>query len=64
MSYLLYEVWTETEDGHQELIDTTASKEEAFRLAKTSLSEEFPVAIVLQETEDGDSKFIKKFELD
>jgi hypothetical protein len=64
MSYLLFEVWSEDENGHQELIDTTASNTEAFKLAQSVLSEEYPVAFVLQETEDGDSKFVKRFELD
>lgn len=63
MSYLLFEVWSEDENGHQELVDTTASSTAAFKLAQSVLSEEYPVAIVLQETEDGDSEFVKRFEL-
>lgn len=63
MSYLLFEVWSEDIDGHQELVDTTASSTEAYKIAQSALSEEYPVAFILQETEDGDSEFIKRFEL-
>ena len=30
MNWELYEVWAEDEDGHEELIDTTNSRSQAF----------------------------------
>lgn len=62
MSFLLYEVWAEDQDGHQELIDTTASQTEAFKLAEKFLGEH-PAVVVFKETEDGDTVEIKRFEL-
>lgn len=55
MSYTLFEVWTEDEVGHQELIDTTASKAEAYNIAKECLEGGAIVALIFQETEDGDT---------
>ena len=60
MSFMLFEVWTEDEIGHQELIDTTASESEAMKIAKECLEGGAIVAIVYQETEDGDSKEIAR----
>jgi hypothetical protein len=62
MNYLLFEIWSEDEIGHQELVDTTASRTEAFAIAEQCLGEGFLAATVYQETEDGDSKLIKRFE--
>ncbi len=36
MNYELYEVWGVDEDGHEELIETPASKKEANVIAETS----------------------------
>ena len=60
MSFMLYEVWTEDEIGHQELVDTTASKTEALQIAESCLEQGAIVALVFQETEDGDSKEIAR----
>lgn len=62
MNYELYEVWAEDEDGHNELLDTTASQKEAFEIAKSSLAEGYISATVYQENEDGDSKPVKTFQ--
>ena len=62
MSYMLFEVWVVDEDGHQELVDTTASQKEAFDLAQNSLTEDWIEAVVYQENEDGDSVAIKRFQ--
>jgi len=59
---MLYEVWAEDEDGHNELLDTTASQKEAFEIAKSSLNDGYIIAIVYQENEDGDSKPVKTFQ--
>ncbi len=62
MSFMLFEVWTEDEDGHQELIETTASMSEAVKLAKTAISDGAFAASIFQETEDGNSTEIDRFE--
>ena len=61
---MLFEVWAEEEDGHQELIDTTASETEAVKMAKQAILDGTFAAVVLQETEDGDLKEILRFESD
>jgi hypothetical protein len=33
MNFELYEVWAGDEDGHEELLETTASRTQAFELA-------------------------------
>jgi hypothetical protein len=53
MTWELYEVWTEDEDGHEELVDTTQSLKEAKDIAKTALVD-YPIAVIYKETEDGD----------
>ena len=62
MTYMLYEVWAEDEDGHNELLDTTASQKEAFEMAESSLNDGYVFASVYQENEDGDSKLIQTFQ--
>lgn len=62
MSYTLYEIWSEDEIGHQEIVDTTASKKEAFAIAEQCLGEGFLAAIVYQENEMGDPILVKRFE--
>lgn len=62
MTYMLYEIWAEDEDGHNELLDTTASQKEAFEIAQSSLTEGYVSASVYQENDDGDSKLIQKFQ--
>lgn len=62
MTYMLYEIWAEDEDGHNELLDTTASQKEAFEIAKTSLEDGYVSSTVYQENEEGDSILVKKFQ--
>ena len=64
MTYMLYEVWAEDEDGHNELLDTTASQKEAFEIAKASLDDGYILSTVYQETDDGDPILIKTFQND
>jgi hypothetical protein len=59
MTWELYEVWTEDDIGHQELVDTTKSLKEAQTLAKKSLDEN-PIAIIYKETDDGDTIEIER----
>lgn len=63
MPQFLFEIWSENKNGHRKLVDTASSSDQALKLAKLSLSEEYPVAIVLQETDDENSEFFKRFEL-
>ena len=62
MTYMLYEVWAEDEDGHNELLDTTASQKEAFEIAQSSLNDGYTSSTVYQETDDGDPIPIKTFQ--
>ena len=62
MTYMLYEVWAEDEDGHNELLDTTASQKEAFEIAQSSLDDGYISSSVYQETDDGDPILIKTFQ--
>lgn len=64
MTYMLYEVWAEDEDGHNELLDTTASQKEAFDMAQSSLSDGYVSSTVYQETDDGDPILVKTFQSD
>jgi hypothetical protein len=59
----LYEIWAEDEIGHQELIETTKSRTQAFEIAQAQLEIGFFAAVVCQETEEGDTVEIKRFEL-
>ena len=64
MTWELYEVWTEDNIGHEELVDTTKSLKEAQTLAKKSLEEEgIALAIIYKETEDGDIVEIERLTL-
>jgi hypothetical protein len=64
MTYMLYEVWAEDEDGHNELLETTASQKEAFGIAQSSLIDGYVSSSVYQETDDGDPILIKIFQND
>ena len=64
MTWELYEVWTEDDIGHEELVDTTKSLKEAQTLAKKSLEEEgITLAIIYKETDDGDIIEIERLTL-
>lgn len=54
MTWVQYEVWAESEAGHQELIDTTNSRKEAIDLAKKTFNEGYDTVQVFEETSDGD----------
>jgi hypothetical protein len=63
MTWELYEVWTEDEYGHQELVDTTKSYREAEELAQLSLTEGAFTVVIFKETEDGDTEEIERLTL-
>jgi hypothetical protein len=62
MTWELYEVWTEDDIGHQELIETTKSLKEARAIAQSSLID-YPVAVIYRETEDGNIEEIERLTL-
>jgi hypothetical protein len=64
MSYMLYEVWAEAEDGIEDLMGTTASQAEAFKIAEQAIIDGALSATVFQETEDGDAIEIQRFEME
>jgi hypothetical protein len=59
MNWVQYEVWAE-EDGHQELIETTASRKEALALAQQTFDEGCEYVKVFEETSNGDYELIKE----
>ena len=63
MTWELYEVWCEDDDGYEEIVDTTKSLKEARELATKTL-DDFPVAIIYQETEDGDQEEVERLTFD
>ena len=58
-TFELYEIWSEDANGHQELIETTGDKSQAFRIANEAKTPDVTI-IVYQETEDGDLEMIKE----
>jgi hypothetical protein len=64
MTWELYEVWSEDDLGHEELIDTTKSLKEAKDLAINQLEQEGIEAVTIyQETETGDIVEIERLTL-
>ena len=63
MTWELYEVWTEDEIGHQDLLDTTKSYKEAEVLAQQALVEGAYIVLIYKETEDGDTEEIERLTL-
>ena len=61
MNWELYEVWAVDSSGHEELIDTTKSRKEAFNLAQQTLNEGYAKTIVYLENEEGDLEEVKRF---
>ena len=64
MTWELYEVWSEDDIGHQELVETTKSLKEAKVLAEKSLDDGAEIAIIYQETGDSDQKEILRLTID
>ena len=59
MNWVQYEVWAEL-DGHQELIETTASRKEALALAQQTFADGADQVTVYEETADGDYEQIEQ----
>ena len=62
MTWELYEVWGVDEAGHEELLETTSSKKQAFEISQSSLGLGYFDIVVYQENEDGDMKELERFE--
>ena len=62
MTWELYEVWSEDDIGHQDLVETTKSLKEAREIAEATLVD-FPAVIIYKETEDGDTEEIERLTL-
>ena len=64
MTWELYEVWSEDDVGHQELVDTTKSLKEAKELAQNTLELEGIEAVtIFQELDNGDTVEIERLTL-
>jgi predicted metalloprotease len=64
MTWELYEVWSEDDVGHQELVDTTKSLKKAKELAKNTLELEGIEAVtIFQELDNGDTVEIERLTL-
>ena len=59
---MLFEIWIEDNDGRQELIETTASQTEAFKIAEQAVIEGAYASIVLKEDDNGDISEVQRFE--
>lgn len=66
MNFTFFEVWAIDEDGHEELVGTTASKIDAMKMANDSLknTESFIEVWVSQENEEGDLDEIVRLTVD
>ena len=64
MTWELYEVWSEDDVGHQELVETTKSLKEAKELAQNTLElEGIEAVIIFQELNNGDTVEIERLTL-
>lgn len=61
MTWQLYEVWGVDEAYHEELLETTSSKKEAYDLAEANLGLGYFQTIIYQEV-DGELEEIHRFE--
>lgn len=62
MTFELYEVWTEDEFGHQELVDTTQSLKEAREIAQAAIDLGNTYVIIYRETDDGDLEVVEEIQ--
>ena len=62
MNFELYEVWGVEEDGHEELLETTSAKKQAYEIAEASLGLGFFQTVVYREDDNGDLEEVERFE--
>ena len=55
-----YEVWAEL-DGHQELVETTASRKEALQIGEKTFNDGCDFVQVFEESSDGNYEEIKQW---
>lgn len=62
MNFAFFEVWALDDEGHEELVGTTASKTDAMKIAEDSLesTEQYLEVWVNEETQDGDVKEVSR----
>ena len=63
MNYELYEVWAVNDAGHEELLETTASKKEAYEIAEANLGLGHYQTVVYREDENGELEEVERFEI-
>ena len=63
MIWELYEIWGVDEDSHEELLETTSSKKQAFEIANASLGLGYFEVVVYQGDENGDLEEIERLTL-
>jgi len=61
MTWELYEVWGVDDSFHEELLETTSSRKQAYDIAKANLGLGYLQTIVYQEI-DGDLEEVERFE--
>jgi hypothetical protein len=61
MNWVQYEVWAEDGDGHQELVETTASKKDALSIAERTHRETNAIVTVYEDSDDNGYDLIKEF---
>ena len=66
MNFAFFEVWALDDEGHEELVGTTASKTDAMKMAEESLesTEQYIEVWVNEETQDGDVEEVTRLTID
>jgi hypothetical protein len=59
-----YEVWAVSDDGFEELIESTKSLGEAKKIAKALIEQDYVAADVYKEDEEGELELIESFDKD
>ena len=60
MPWEQYQVWTESQDGYQELVDTTKSLKEARAIAQGSFGDDIVIVQIYLEADDGDPALVEE----
>ena len=59
-----YEVWAVSDDGFEELIESTKSLGEAKKIAKALIEQDYVAADVYREDDEGELQLIESFDKD
>jgi hypothetical protein len=60
-NWIQYEVWAEDGTGHQELVETTASKKEALQTAEKIHKETNAIVTVYEDNDNSGYDLVKEF---